>query len=229
MIRDGFSEDAPGRSAGGHLERDEVAVTRDLVEADATHPTHLCVDPRVVVAEEADARARPRQELGEARCLADGEDRLAPPDVLEPDARGRVVGQHDVEPRVRRELRVRAEYAAATRRRAAARGLSLSGSRATTLRRFLGSMTPAAPSPRLVLSALPKVRLANLGCELGVDVPEALTKDAQLDALLPSLSPLGDLVVGARTAPSAALVLDDRARDRTKPLSPARARDSVGR
>jgi hypothetical protein len=88
------------------------------------------------------------------------------------------------------------------------------------------------------LSALPKLRLAELGRELGLDVPESLTKEAQVDALLPALPPLPDswasLGRDELRAICRALDLDDRARGRaelaarilgTTPeaLSPARA------
>ena len=81
-------------------------------------------------------------------------------------------------------------------------------------------MTSAAPSPRTVLSALPKLRLAELGRELGLAVSETLTKDAQIDALLPSLPPLHDLVgrLGRDELRAACRAhgLDDRARGRTE-------------
>ena len=100
-----------------------------------------------------------------------------------------------------------------------------------------------SPSPRLVLSALPKLRLADLGRELGVVAPDTLTKDAQLDALLPSLPPLADLVgrLGRDElrAICRALSLDDRARARAElaarilgttadALAPARSRRLPG-
>ncbi len=78
----------------------------------------------------------------------------------------------------------------------------------------------SAPSPRTVLSALPKVRLADLGRELGVLAPDSLTKDAQLDALVPALPPLPDLVArlgrDELRAVCRALSLDDRARARAE-------------
>ena len=78
----------------------------------------------------------------------------------------------------------------------------------------------SAPSPRTVLSALPKLRLADLGRELGVLAPDSLTKDAQLDALVPALPPLPDLVArlgrDELRAVCRALSLDDRARARAE-------------
>ncbi|MDO9017436.1 MAG: SDR family oxidoreductase [Myxococcales bacterium] len=44
----------------------------------------------------------------------------------------------------------------------------------------MGPATETSPSPRLVLSALPKLRLADLGRELGVPAPDTRTKDAPL-------------------------------------------------
>jgi hypothetical protein len=71
-----------------------------------------------------------------------------------------------------------------------------------------------------VLSALPKLRLAELGRELGLDVTASLTKDAQIDALLPSLPALPDLVgrLGRDElrAVCRSLDLDDHARGRTE-------------
>jgi len=99
-------------------------------------------------------------------------------------------------------------------------------------------------SPRTVLSVLPKLRLAEFGRELGVEAPESLTRDAQIDALLPALPPLPDLVGGLGRdelrAVCRVLALDDRARGRaelaarilgTTPeaLAPARPpRDATG-
>ncbi len=75
-------------------------------------------------------------------------------------------------------------------------------------------------SPRTVLSALPKLRLAEFGRELGVEAPETLTRDAQIDALLPALPPLPDLVgrLGRDElrAVCRVLALDDRARGRAE-------------
>jgi hypothetical protein len=84
----------------------------------------------------------------------------------------------------------------------------------------LGTVVVDPPSPRVVLSALPKLRLADLGRELGVLAPDTLTKDAQLDALLPALPPLPDLVArlgrDELRAVCRALSLDDRARARAE-------------
>ncbi len=82
-------------------------------------------------------------------------------------------------------------------------------------------MGPApSTSPRTVLSALPKLRLAELGQSLGVDAPETQTRDAQIDALVPVLPPLADLVgrLGRDElrAVCRALNLDDQARGRTE-------------
>ena len=78
----------------------------------------------------------------------------------------------------------------------------------------------SAPAPRTVLSALPKLRLAELGRELGLALTDAPTKDAQIDALLPSLPPLPDLVGSLGRdelrAVCRALSLDDRARGRSE-------------
>jgi len=86
--------------------------------------------------------------------------------------------------------------------------------------RALGTVVVDPPSPRLVLSALPKLRLADLGRELGVLAPDSLSKDAQLDALLPALPPLPDLVArlgrDELRAVCRALSLDDRARARAE-------------
>ncbi len=84
----------------------------------------------------------------------------------------------------------------------------------------MGSITPAAPAPRTVLSALPKLRLAELGRELGLDVTGSQTKDTQIEALLPALPALPDLVgrLGRDElrAVCRALDLDDRARGRAE-------------
>ncbi len=84
----------------------------------------------------------------------------------------------------------------------------------------MGPLSSVAPAPRTVLSALPKLRLAELGRELGLALSDAPTKDAQIDALLPSLPPLPDLVgrLGRDElrAVCRALSLDDRARGRSE-------------
>ena len=75
-------------------------------------------------------------------------------------------------------------------------------------------------SPRTVLAALSKQRLAELGHDLGVLLSPSLTRDAQIDALLPALPPLPALVSSLGRdelrAVCRALDLDDRARGRTE-------------
>jgi hypothetical protein len=75
-------------------------------------------------------------------------------------------------------------------------------------------------SPRVVLSALPKLRLAEMGRALGVEASEGNTREAQVEALLPALPPLHELVgqLGRDElrAVCRALNLDDRARGRVE-------------
>ncbi len=95
----------------------------------------------------------------------------------------------------------------------------------------------ADPSPRTILQSLPKQRLGELARELGHALPDG-TREALVDALLPALPPLPDLLgrLGRDElrAVCRSLSLDDRARGRSdlaarilgtsaEALSPSRA------
>jgi ERCC4-related helicase len=77
-----------------------------------------------------------------------------------------------------------------------------------------------ATTPRTVLSALTRQRLLEMGRDLGVFLSDTHTKDAQVDALLPTVPPLpvlvGSLGRDELRAVCRAMSLDDRARGRTE-------------
>jgi len=90
-----FSEVSPVWASGRYLEGDEVPGARDLVEAKASDTGDLRIDPRVVVTEEADARAGASDELVEPTCLAHVARTLAV--TLEADASRGIVDEQNVD------------------------------------------------------------------------------------------------------------------------------------
>ncbi len=78
-----------------HVDCHQAARVRPLVEADAAHAVQVRVDARVVVAEEARTRTRACDELVEPGCLA--HESLTATVTREPNARGRVVREEEIE------------------------------------------------------------------------------------------------------------------------------------
>src|SRR5690606_34003286 len=96
FLRRPLAEQPPVTLAGSHLDRDEAAGVVPLVQSEAAHARDLGVEPGVMVAEEAHARARLREQLVEPGRLA--EEALAAPVALEAHAGRSVVREDDVEP-----------------------------------------------------------------------------------------------------------------------------------
>ncbi|MEZ4224712.1 MAG: hypothetical protein R3B13_27420 [Polyangiaceae bacterium] len=88
-------EDPPVPVGAAHLEREQAAWVRGLVDPTTWDASDHGFETGVMVTEETDPRLRPGQEFVEPGCLADVARAAAV--SLEGDSGWRVVGQHDVE------------------------------------------------------------------------------------------------------------------------------------